>query len=227
MNFSGIRLGVNQSTFIKDPESSELGLRIIRGSIDMIEEMGMESFTFRKLAKEISSTEASIYRYFESKYKLLLYLTTWYWSWMDYRLSFQLANIESAETRLDRAIRLLVEEVKEDSDFSHINEVKLNHIVIAESSKAYLTKEVDDVNSKGVFSTYKGLVGTISDIIHELQPDYKYPHMLLSTVIEGAHHQRFFAEHLPRLTDVVKGEDAIGEFYRELVFKAIGRTLPR
>ena len=45
--------------------------------------------------------------------------------------------------------------------------------------------------------------------------------MLVSTVIEGAHHQRYFVEHLPRLTDVVVGEDAITEFYNEMVIKSI------
>ena len=33
--------------------------------------------------------------------------------------------------------------------------------------------------------------------------------MLVSTIIEGTHHQRFFAEHLPRLTNVVEGEDSV------------------
>jgi len=62
----------------------------------------------------------------------------------------------------------------------------------------------------------------VSDIILEINPTYKYPHMLISTIIEGAHHQRFFAQHLPRLTDAVNGEDAIIEFSKEATFKAIG-----
>ena len=45
--------------------------------------------------------------------------------------------------------------------------------------------------------------------------------MMVSTVIEGAHSQRYFAEHLPRLTDVIEGEDSVTKFYTELVFKAI------
>ena len=50
--------------------------------------------------------------------------------------------------------------------------------------------------------------------------------MLISTLIEGAHHQRFFAQHLPRLTDAVNGEDAIIEFSKEVTFKAIGAKWP-
>ena len=214
---SNIRIQVNPSTYIKDPESSELGRRIISGSIDLLDEMGFEQFTFKKVAEYIGSTEASVYRYFESKHKLLLYLTTWYWAWMEYRLIFEIANIASAAERLERAIRLLTSQVVEDGDFEHINEIKLNRVVIADSFKSYFTKNVDEENKAGIFSGYKQLVGRVSDIILELNPAYKYPHMLVSTAIEGAHQQRFFVEHLPRLTDVVPGEDAITNFYISIV----------
>lgn len=218
---SKVTIQVNEHVYLKDPRSSNLGRKIIMGSIDMIEELGFESFTFRKLGKKIQSTEASIYRYFENKHKLLLYLTSWYWSWIEYRLVFSLANIESAEERLERAINSLTEPIEKDSKYTYINEIKLNRIVISDSSKAYLTKEVDEDNKGGLFLGYKQLVSRVSDIILEINPGYKYPHILVSTVIEGAHHQRYFAEHLPRLTDVIDGEDAIMEFYKNMVFKSI------
>lgn len=212
---------VNEHVYLKDPETSELGRKIISSSIDLIDEIGLEAFTFKKVAAKIGSTEASVYRYFESKHKLLLYLITWYWAWMEYRLVFGLANIASPEERLERAIILLTEQVVEDGSFEHINEIKLNRIVICESSKAYHTKDVDEENKVGMFAGYKELVQRVCDVILEINPHYKYPHMLVSTMIEGSHHQRYFAEHLPRLTDIVKGEDAITEFYKEMIFKAI------
>lgn len=212
---------VNEEIFVKNPESSDLGKKIISGSIDLITELGFENFTFRKLAENIGSTEASVYRYFKSKHKLLLYLVSWYWGWMEYRLVFGLANIESPFERLEKAIILLTGPVQGDKTFAHIDEVKLHDIVIAESSKAYLNKNVDRENSQGVFRGYKRLVERVSDIIKEIDPNYKYPNMLISTVIEGAHHQRYFAEHLPRLTDVVEGEDSITLFCRDLVLKSI------
>lgn len=190
----------------------------MEGGIDLIAGIGFEQFTFRKLAREINSTEASIYRYFESKHKFLLYLTAWHWGWMEYRLVFSVANIKSAVERLEIAIRILTERIEEDHSFSHINNLKLYQIVISESSKAYLTKEVDHENKEGFFSGYKQIVERVSDIILEIEPTFKYPHMLISTVIEGAHHQRFFADHLPRLTDIVKGEDAVTSFYHDMVF---------
>ena len=218
---SKISIHVNEKCFLKDPETSVLGKKILEGGIDLIEELGFENFTFKKLGKHIGSTEASIYRYFESKHKLLLYLTSWFWGWMEYKLVFKLANIESPYEKLERAIIMLTEVQKEDHNFSHVNEIKLGKIVVSESSKAYLTKEVDDENKEGAFAGYKKLVARVSDIILEINSTYKYPHMLISTMIEGAHLQRYYAEHLPRLTDIVKGEDAIVEFYKDMVFKAI------
>jgi hypothetical protein len=117
-----------------------------------------------------------------------------------------------------------VTEPEEDNVFGHINEKKLNQIIISESSKAYLTREVDEENKQGAFSAYKRLVGRVSEIVTEINADYKYPRMLISTVIEGAHHQRFFASHLHSLTDIVPGEDSITSFYKEMVIKAIDKT---
>jgi len=219
-NLPQVQIKVHSCTFIKDPESSDLGKRIISGSINLLDEMGFEKFTFRKLADFIHSTEASVYRYFESKHKLLLYLTTWYWAWMKYRLMFEIANVDSAEDRLERTIKLLTSEINQDGNFEHIDEIKLNRIVIADSFKSYFTKNVDKENQQGAFSTYKELVGSVSDIVLEINPSYKYPHMLVSTAIEGAHQQRFFKEHLPKLTDRVKGEDAITNFYTSMVMKS-------
>ena len=218
---SNIQIQVNDSIYLKDPKSSTLGQKIIAGSIDLIADIGFEAFTFRKVAKAIGSTEASIYRYFESKHKLLLYLTCWHWGWMEYRLVFTLANVVDPVDRLEKAIVLLTNKVEEDLNFDFINEPKLWEIVIAESSKVYLTKEVDRENQDGAFSGYKRLVSRVSNIILEINPKYKYPHMLVSSMIEGSHHERYFARHLPNLTDDLKGENSITEFYKDMIFKTI------
>ena len=117
---SKIEICVNPSIYLKDPASSDLGKKIIQGSIELIYEIGFEAFTFRKLAKAISSTEASVYRYFENKHKLLVYLTSWYWSWLEYRLVFSIANVENPIVRLERAIIIVTKQVEEDGNFAHI-----------------------------------------------------------------------------------------------------------
>tara|TARA_R110001592_G_scaffold361235_1_gene671421 strand:+ start:1637 stop:2347 length:711 start_codon:yes stop_codon:yes gene_type:complete len=218
---SNISIKVNENLYLKSPESSALGKNILKEGINLIDEIGFDDFTFKKLAKKIKSTEASIYRYFENKHKFLLYLTSWYWAWMEYKLLFVTTNIDCPKNRLERTIKLLTEEVVEDGNIPHINERILNHILASESSKAYSTKMVEDENNIGAFSTYKKLVQRVSDIVLEVNPSFKYPHMLVSTVIEGSHHQRFFSQHLPKLTDVVEGEDAVTTFYTKLTLLTI------
>ena len=39
---------INSTIYLRDPESSELGKKIIKHSIDLIYELGFESFTFKK-----------------------------------------------------------------------------------------------------------------------------------------------------------------------------------
>ncbi|GAB5416380.1 MAG: TetR/AcrR family transcriptional regulator [Crocinitomicaceae bacterium] len=216
-----ISFRINENVYLKDPLSSDLGKKMIRASIDLIEELGFDDFTFKKLANQIASTEASIYRYFENKHNLLAYLVMWYWRWIEYRLIMRTMNIESPETRLQNCMQVLTEVVAEDMTVSQVNEVKLQAIVIEESSKVYLNKKVADDNRHGFFLPYKDVVERVANIISEMRPEFKYPHMLVSTIIEGAHHQRFFTTHLPKLTNIVDGEDAISTFYGKLTHKIL------
>lgn len=207
-----ILLTINDKIYLKDPQSSDLGKKIVQESIALIYDIGFEAFTFKKLANSIQTSEASIYRYFKDKHFLLSYLVVWYWSWREYRLAIELSNLNDPLDRLERAIRVLCEEIKEDSEFSEINEVQLHQIMISEGIKVYFSKKVDQDNKEGFFLRYKELMHRVASIILEINPEYKYPHILVSTVIDGAHHQRFYAQHLPRLTDTVDGEDAVVEF---------------
>ena len=121
-----VKIGFNEKIYVKDPESSKLGKRIVKESILMIHEMGIERFTFKKLGIRLGSNESSIYRYFENKHKLLLYLTSWYWGWLEYRLVFATNSITDVKTKLEKAIAIVTKTTVEDSTFSHINEVLLN-----------------------------------------------------------------------------------------------------
>ena len=92
---SNLKIDINDKIYLKDPESSDLGKRIIEHSINLIDDIGFDSFTFKKLGAIIGSNESSIYRYFESKHKLLLYLTSWYWGWLEYQLVFSTTNMSN------------------------------------------------------------------------------------------------------------------------------------
>lgn len=210
-------IAIDSSLFCKDPESSDLGRRIVEYGIEMIHELGYEAFTFKKLGQRINSNESSIYRYFESKHSFLIYLVNWYWSWIEHKLVFATTNIASAEEKLEKAIQLLTEEFKEDTNFTFINEVTLNKIIVAESSKAYHTKQVESENEKGFYKTYTRVVDRVCEFVLGVNPRFQYPHMLVSTIIEGAHHQRYFSKHLPDLTDCEEGKNDVVEFYKKLV----------
>ena len=83
-------------------------------SILLIDEIGFDNFTFKKLGEKIGSNESSIYRYFENKHKLLVYLSSWYWSWMEYKLVFATANILDPKEKLKIAITIVTEKVTDD-----------------------------------------------------------------------------------------------------------------
>ena len=207
-----VKIGINEKIYVKDPESSDLGKRIIEQSILMIDEMGFESFTFKKLGTKIASNESSIYRYFENKHKLLLYLASWYWGWLEYQLVFSTNSIADVQKKLEKAIEIVTKTTVEDSSFSHINEILLNKIVINEYSKSYLTKEVDIENKEGYFIIYKRLVTRISNMIKDVNADYKYPSSLASTVLEGSLHQHFLKGHFSSLTDCHADDDSTKYF---------------
>jgi AcrR family transcriptional regulator len=221
---ANVKIRVEEKVYLKDPEASEKGRDIIKHGIFLIDELGLEAFTFRKLAERIGSTEATIYRYFESKHMLLSYLISWYWNWLEYRLVFATNNIDSVDARLKIAIRILSGRIENDMDFEHIDEVTLQRIVVAESAKAYLTKEVDANNKEGFFLSYKRLCKRITDIVHEINPEYKYPASLVSTIAESAHYQKFFALHLPSLTDIHDdSRNELEDFLTHMVFKTLER----
>ena len=192
---------VPDKLFVKDPLTSALGRSIVQEGLSMIDTLGMEAFTFRKLAMQLGTTESSLYRYFVSKHQLILYLVSLYWSGMESLLN----NLLPKRITPGERIELLVGLVCRPADFGReINELslsQLSRVVMNESSKAYLTKEVDAENKEGYFSSYKSFCSAMSRIVQEMAPDYAYPRTLVSTLVEGAHHERFFAEHLPSLTD--------------------------
>lgn len=217
---SSIKIEVPDGVFIKNPESSELGKKIVQNSIVLIDEIGFEDFNFKKLGKLIGSNESSIYRYFESKHKLLIYLSSWYWRWIEYQLVIETFSIKDSKEKLIQAIEVITRTTKEDKNFSHINEVLLNKIIINENSKSYLTKSVDSENKEGFFLPYKRVVRRFADIISEYNPNYAYALTLASSVAEGALHQQFIRLHFPTITNCDQ-QITPTEFYIHLIVNTL------
>jgi len=217
---SNIKISINEKIYLKDPESSSLGKRIIKNSILLIDEIGFDLFTFKKLGIKIGSNESSIYRYFENKHMLLLYLTSWYWTWLEYQLVLSTNSLADKELKLKAAIEVLTQTTTIDSAFSHIDEIILKRIVINEYSKSYLTKEVDEENKEGYFSVYKRLVNRLKDFIIDVNSSYKYPKSLASTIIDGAMHQHYLKDHFKSITECSETL-APTVFFNDLVFKIL------
>jgi AcrR family transcriptional regulator len=215
---------LNDHLYLRDPQHTLLGQSIISASIDMIDRLGFEQFTFKKLAGEINSTEASIYRYFENKHRLLLYLIAWYWSWIEYRIDLFTNGMSDPKEKLRACLKIIAEEKKYDPAFEFINEEALYHIVVAELDKTFLTKWVDNDNKEGLFGGFKSLCKKIAGWITEVNPGYPYPNSMVSTLLLAAKQQVFFAEHLPSLTNIKKTENAQAElerFLENLLFNSI------
>lgn len=220
-----IKLEVDARLYVKDPTSSELGERIVEHGILMMDEMGLEDFTFRKLAQRIGTTEASVYRYFGSKHKLLLYLTSWYWNWVEYRLRLATENIPSPDERLRLALQELTRPIVKDESTPRIDEAALYRVVVTESAKAYMHATAQAEGKEGYYRAYQRFVNSVAQLIRDINPEYPHPIALVSTVLESGHMQKYFTEHLPFLTDL-RPEESHREtttFLTNLVFKAIGR----
>lgn len=222
---TSIHITLDHKSYLREPESTELGRRIISESIRMIDALGFEQFTFKKLGAEIGSTEASVYRYFENKHKLLVYLVSWYWAWVDYTVTFQTHNISDPRQRLSRALEVLTKAGQDDDpSVAYIDERILYRIVVAESSKVYHTKEVDAENKDGYFLEIKRLCRRLAQMVLQLNPAYPFPHSLISTIMDAAHQQMYFARHLPSLTEVKNAqhpEEETKNFLEHLLFSAI------
>jgi hypothetical protein len=218
-----VQIKMNDTLYLRDPEQSELGKNIIKYSIQLIQKYGFEKFTFKKLADATGTTEASIYRYFENKHTLLVYIISWYWGWLEFQIIYQTKNIYDSKAKLKQVITLLANTVQDDIMTSHVDESLLNKIIVSEGCKSYLTKYVEEDNKQQYFKPYKDLCNTVGDIILECNIQYKYPHSLASTIIEVAHLQNYFMHNLPALTDFdhTKKEDQIIDFLNNLVFSSI------
>src|SRR6056300_671975 len=117
-----LNITVSNKLYNKNPEETDLGKRILSKSISLMEEMGYEHVTFKKIATAIESTEASVYRYFQNKHQLLAYLINWYWGWLEVKLAQEFIILNSPENKLKRAVQLLVAPMDQDARIPHINE---------------------------------------------------------------------------------------------------------
>lgn len=217
---NNMKMEVHVNLYLKEPFSSELGVSIVQNGAVLIQDLGMESFTFKKLAVSVGVTEAAVYRYFENKHMLLLYLTAWYWAWMEVNYVYSTANLESSKARLSIAMRLIINGPVFTKNV-HINPADLRNIVVNESLKGYLTKTVDAEHENGIFAQVYSFGERISELIFEINPAYPYPKTLAYTIMESSLLHAFNAKHLPNMTEQSLNSSNRLVFFEDLIVKAI------
>jgi hypothetical protein len=142
---------------------------------------------------------------------------------MEFLVTFKLENVTDKKDRLKIIVDLLTHEFAESTNQFDYNKKLLNEIVIAESSKVYLVKEVAEINKNEVFKPYKDLCGKIAEVISEYNPTYKYPRSLSTTLIETSHIQQYFSVNLPKLTDISSKSNSefTSQFIEDFLFKIL------
>lgn len=216
-----VNLKINPNLHLKNPQQTDLGKKIIEHSVLLIDKIGFEQFTFKKLAEVIASTEASIYRYFENKHQLFVYLLNWYWEWMIIRIDLNTMNISDPIKKFKIVLGIIVDTANRNTAVEFVDEEALHRIVVREGTKGYHHKWVDEENKEGFFLSYKQLTQQIADLLLEINPDFNYPKATASMLIETANNNLYFARHLPRLTDLTgEGSNLSNQITKMLEFYA-------
>ncbi|HMP30851.1 MAG TPA: TetR/AcrR family transcriptional regulator [Saprospiraceae bacterium] len=208
-----IHIKVNNKLYNKDPQLSELGQKILKYSIILIDELGISTFTFKKLAEKIQSTEASIYRYFDNKHLLLHYLNNWYWEYVNARIEFAISNIYDPIVKLKKIFHVIITSSQRDLETEYIDEDILYRIILLEGATISHSKAVDEENAHGFFTNYKGIVAKISLLILEISPNYPFPRNTANLLLNVALNTKHNAQHLPRLTDIKYSDHVDDDLY--------------
>ncbi len=217
---STFKITIPEGVFIKDPETSVLGKNIITQGMELIHEMGFDGFTFKKLGTHIGSNESSIYRYFENKHKFLLYLSSWYWAWVEYNLVMETHSITDPNEKIIQAVTVLTRKVDNDSSNTPINLVLIHKIMISEFSKSFLTKSVDQENEQGLFVAYKRVHSRLQGFIKVANPSYNFSASLANTILAGVLQQYYYKDHFPSLTDCSDINEPCN-YYINLIYKTL------
>jgi hypothetical protein len=196
-----VSIKINDTIYIRDPLGTKLGRNLIKHAIVLIYDIGYEQFNFKKLAQSMGSTEASVYRYFENKYQLLVYLVAWYWDFMHFMVCMDIRNISDPKDKLIKAISTLVNSLDSTMTPSYIDQSKLHDVVVENASKVYHNKDVDLLNKEGYYMSYKTIIKTFSEIILEIDNDFEYPVGFATNLIEQSLNYEYYLNHLPSLTD--------------------------
>jgi hypothetical protein len=130
-------------------------------------------------------------------------------------------NIDDPVEKLRKIIEAISDPLKDSVTHGYLDLPSLHEIVIAESPKAYLTKEVDKENKEGFFTNFKRICERLSTCINEINANFGYSRTLASCIVENAHQQLFFAAHFPKLTNIEGGGAELSNLLNTMVLNTI------
>lgn len=192
-----------RNLYIKDPLSSNLGLKLLEESARMLGEDGFDAFTLKKLAHNLQTTESSVYRYFDNKHRLLVYHINLYWEWLNQEVQEQCYQKGlQGRKALERAFEIMCFPKANNWPKDGISYECMHKILTHQSVKAYFSSYVDIENKDGAHRALKTLVQRLSEWLHEETPDFEFPKSLINTLLASVMMQPFYAEHLPSLTEL-------------------------
>ena len=202
-----VHLRPDPALSLKAPESSELGQAILEGGLELMNELKLEAFTFKKLAARLQSTEVSLYKYFPNKQRLLQYYYQLYWLWLRQLCGRHAERATSPRQALERVVEAICGVWPKEVPGLQLDPHALRALVIDEGMKAYLHKNVDDDNARRLFRPYKELSAFVAELLVACRKDVPMPRSFATTVIEMAHSLPFAMEHLPSLTELSRRKD--------------------
>jgi len=197
-----VHLRPDPSLSLKDPEATELGRSILTEGLVLMDELGLEAFTFKKLAVQMGSTEVSLYKYFPNKQRLLQYYFQLYWLWLRQVCGRHAELAKDPREALEHVVGTICGVWPKDRPPVHLDPHALRSLVINEGMKSYLHKNVDDDNARRLFAPYKELSAFVAELMVACRKDVPMPRSFATTVIEMAHSLPFAMEHLPSLTEL-------------------------
>jgi len=202
-----VHLRPDPSLSLKDPEATELGRSMLSEGLVLMNRLGLESFTFKKLAEHIGCTEVSLYKYFPNKHRLLQYYFQLYWLWLRQVCGRHAEKARSPREALEHVVEAICGVWPRELPALQLDATALRLLVINEGMKSYLHKNVDDDNARKLFTPYKELSAFVSERLVACRADVPLPRSFATTVIEMAHSLPFAMEHLPSLTELSDRKD--------------------
>lgn len=202
-----IHLKPDTAIFLRDPESTVLGRTMLAEGLALMNELGLEAFTFKKLAARIGSTEVSLYKYFPNKQRLLQYYYQLYWLWLRQVCGRQAERSSDPLATVRSVVDVLCGLWPKDAAPAPLDRRALRLLVIEEGMKSYLHKNVDEDNARKLFLPYKSLSAFIAETLVACRKDVPMPRSFATTIIEMAHSLPFAMEHLPSLTELSNKKD--------------------